>query len=93
MAADCLVGRNERMWQITESGNALILSPFGLKRRLEDITDSENQWDYKLKKTKKEREGVVRKQELGEGGFELKRKENKRCFDEGGREWKMRRNR
>ncbi|MCI65932.1 hypothetical protein A2U01_0087190 [Trifolium medium] len=32
VAADCLVGRNERMWQIMESGNALILSAVGIDR-------------------------------------------------------------
>ena len=46
VAADCLVGRNERMWHITESDNALILSLFGLERRLEDISDGENERVY-----------------------------------------------
>ena len=32
VAADCLVERKERMWQITESGRALILSKFGIER-------------------------------------------------------------
>jgi hypothetical protein len=40
VAADCLVGRNERMWQITESGNALILSAIGIER-LKAIQDSQ----------------------------------------------------
>jgi hypothetical protein len=32
VAAACLVGRNERMWQITESGMVLILSTVGIER-------------------------------------------------------------
>jgi len=32
VAADCLVERKERMWQITESGRLLILSTFGIER-------------------------------------------------------------
>jgi len=31
VAADCWVGRNERMWQIMESGRALILSKFEIE--------------------------------------------------------------
>jgi len=44
VVADCLVGRKERMWQITESGRLLILSTFGIER-CDDIEgdDNENQ--------------------------------------------------
>jgi hypothetical protein len=36
VVTDCLVGRNERVWQIMVSGKALILSTVGIERR-EDI--------------------------------------------------------
>jgi len=38
VAADCLVERKERMWQITESGRLLILSTFGIER-WDDISE------------------------------------------------------
>lgn len=37
MAADVLIGRKERMWQIRESGKLLILSPDIGIERLEDM--------------------------------------------------------
>lgn len=42
VAADCFVGRKERMWQITESERALILSRVEIERG-EDISDGENE--------------------------------------------------
>jgi hypothetical protein len=44
VVADSLVGRNERIWQMMESGRVLILSVFGFRRWEHISGDGNENW-------------------------------------------------